>query len=158
MKKTLLTILLMSMTIALNAQKKSNKAPCPEPMKANYGRVMSPAFAKEYTDCPVIIEGEFLKREYPKNYSVPMRLSGSKKGNTWYTFQCVSIEEPSLVQITDIGDFFVIEKDNSEPIFNLKRGDRIRVAGTTMVLNVRVDGKNVVPTPFFVVQKIEVIN
>jgi len=80
-------------------------------MEANYKRVMSTTFVKEYEKCPVIITAEYFKDGYPQNYMRPPKL---KK---MYFFQCVNIgDSGTAMPVTNeiAGDYFVIDKTQAE--------------------------------------------
>lgn len=141
------------MTIALNAQKKKGKTPCPDPVEANYTKVMSSTFVKEYTDCPVIIEAEFFKGDFPKNLVKP------SKFRKMYVFQCVGIgNEGQVMPLSNevVGDFFVISKDQADAVLNLKRGDKVKFTGVTVAHSSLAGAFQV--TPYFIVEKMEVMN
>ncbi len=92
-----------------------------------YEKVMSFAFADDYTDKEVVIEGEYLKSGFIKNMKKPGKL---KK---MYFFQCLSIGGQSgAAPVTNeaCGDFFVIEKSKADMVMELKKGDKLRIKGT----------------------------
>jgi len=109
-----------------------NAQDCPELQIESYKKVMSSAFAKDYKDCPVIIEAEYLKGGYLKNYRKP------KKLKKMYFFQCISIGgETKTAAITNevSGDFFVIDKKMADKVLDLKKGQKLKITGKTFVQN-----------------------
>ena len=105
---------------------------CPEPKLENYKKVISSAFANDYKDCPVIIEGTYFKDGYAKGYRKPNKL------NKMYFFQCLSEDgNPSINPLSkdETGDFFVIEKDLADKAIDLTEGDKVRFTGTTFEQN-----------------------
>ena len=95
---------------------------CPEPVKKKYVKVTSIDFAKEYEDCPVIIEAEFFRVGYLPGFKKPNKL------RKMFYFQCVEKgEEGRPKGLTKVisGEFFVIEKEKADLIFDLKKGDNI---------------------------------
>ncbi len=126
MKRILLLSLLIFVTSFTFGQD------CPEPKEKNYNKVMSPAFAEEFENCPVTIEAEYLKEGYLKNYRKP------KKLKKMYFFQCTSVDgdtKPAAGTNEPSGDFFVIDKSLADLVLDLKKGDKIKVTGTTFTQN-----------------------
>ena len=105
---------------------------CPEPTPENYKKVTSSAFVKDFEDCPVIIEATYYKEGYAKGYRKP------KKLNNMYFFQTLSDDGvPSVNPLSqdETGDFIVVDKAMADEAIELKRGDRIRLTGTTYQQN-----------------------
>jgi hypothetical protein len=145
MKKISLSIVITILTTCLYAQTK-----CPEAKNENYKKVMSSAFAKEYEKCPVIITAEYFSEGYLKNYRKPSKIKNM------YFFQCVNIGDngkPMPVTNEISGDFFVIEKANAGDVFDLKKGDKLKLTGTTFTQNYFGTELNT----FFIVTKVEKI-
>ena len=138
------------LTVSVNAQR--GRTPCPDPVEANYNRVMSETFASEYTQCPVIITAEFFTNGFPRNFISPRRFRNK------HIFQCVNIGESGrAMPVTGemAGDYFVIDRAQAETVINLTRGDRVRLTGVTYIH--RSMAGAFIPTVFFIVQKIEVL-
>ena len=134
--------------VVLIATKIYAQAECPEPTEVEYKKVMSSAFAKEYEECPVIINAEYFNDGYLKNYRKPSKL---KK---MYFFQCISIggkAKSASLSNEMSGDFFVIDKEQADQVLKLIRGDKIKITGTTFTQKYMGTTLNV----FFVVSKIE---
>ncbi len=149
--RTLLLILLIVTAQSITYAGKK-KDPCPEPTVENYKRVMSTTFVKEYTQCPVVIEAEFFKDGFPKNLLLPARFK--KK----YLFQCVNLgDSGSALPLSGevAGDYFVIDKALADSVLNLKKGDKIRLTGVTFAHSSLAGAFQI--TPFFLVEKIEVV-
>lgn len=105
---------------------------CPEPKPENYKKVTSSAFVKDFEDCPVIIEGTYYKEGYAKGYRQP------KKLNKMYFFQTLSDDGvPSVNPLSkdETGDFIVVDKQMAVQAIELKRGDKVRLTGTTYQQN-----------------------
>jgi len=144
MKKLLILTLVFFGISTINAKK------CPKPTLQKYRKVMSSAFAKEYSSCPVIIEAQYLKEGYLTNMRKPRKL---KK---MYFFQCTSIGgDTKNAPLTNepVGDFFVIDKKKADLVLDLKKGQKIRLTGKTFVQKFFGVGLSV----FFIVSDIEVI-
>ena len=121
---------------------------CPEPKKEKYKKVMSSAFADEFKKCPVIIDAEYFREGYLKNSRKPRKL---KK---MYFFQCTAIggdTKPAGFTNEPSGDFFVIEKKLADSVLELKKGDKLRLTGTTFTQNYF----GIELSTFFIVQKVE---
>jgi hypothetical protein len=124
---------------------------CPEPKEENYKKVMSPASAKDFEKCPVIITAEYFKEGFANNTKKP------GKFKSMYVFQCVNPGDngnPAPVTNEICGDFFAIDRDNADEVLNLKKGNIIKFTGVTTSQNVW--GKE--PTTFFLVNKVEQVN
>jgi len=109
-----------------------NAQDCPEPTKEKYNKVMSSAFAEDFEKCPVMIEAEYLKEGFIKNMRKPRKI---KK---MYFFQCTSIggeTKPAGFGNELSGDYFVIDKKLADKIIDLKKGDKIKLTGTTFTQN-----------------------
>jgi hypothetical protein len=122
---------------------------CPEPKEENYKKVMSSAFAKDFEKCPVIIVAEYFADGFLKNYRKPSKI------NKMYFFQCVNVGDSgkSMPFTKDpVGDFFVIDKSNADKVFGFKRGDKLKLTGTTFTQNYWGTELNT----YFIVTKIEV--
>jgi len=153
MKKLFLLITAVVLAVSVNAQRGGTQTPCPDPIEANYNRVMSETFAREFTDCPVIIVGEFFTNGFPRNFVSPRRFRNK------HFFQVVSVGETgSAMPLTGemAGDFFVIDRERADAVLNLRRGDRIRLTGVTDIHR-PATGAGMVTNIFFVVQKIEIL-
>lgn len=127
MRNLFILFILTSLSICSFAQ--SN---CPEADSVSYKKVMSSAFAKDYEKCPVIITAEYFGEGYLKNYRKPSKLKNM------YFFQCVNIgDNGKQAPITNevAGDFFVIVKDKANDIIELKKGDKLKLTGTTFTQN-----------------------
>lgn len=127
MKKTVLLLIAIVFTITT-----SFGQDCGEPTKESYKKVTSSAFAKDYEDCPVIIEAEYFGEGYLKGYRKP------KKLKKMYFFQCVGVGEEGTKQPFQTGlsgEFFVISKDKADLVLDLKQGDKIELTGTTFTQN-----------------------
>lgn len=145
MKHFLIVIILFFGLSTVNAQD------CSEPIMQKYKKVMNSAFAKDYKDCPVIIEAEYLKEGYMKNYRKP------KKIKKMYFFQCIAIDgETKSAAITNekIGDFFVIDKKMADKVIDFEKGQKLKITGTTFTQN--YFGTEL--STFFKVQKVEKMN
>jgi len=150
-KNTLFLLLIIAVQSITFAQR--GRTPCPDPVEANYNRVMSETFAREYADCPVIIVAEFFANGFPRNFTSP------RKFRNKHLFQCVNIgESGSAMPITGemAGDFFVIDREQAETVLNLKRGDKIRLTGVTDIHR-PIGGYGAITNVFFIVQKVEVL-
>ncbi len=105
---------------------------CPKPTKEKYKKVMSSAFAKEFKDCPVIIDAVYFKEGFLNGYRKP------KKIKKMYFFQCTddtgTTKSAGLTNEVS-GDFFVINKDLADKVLDLEKGNKISVTGTTFVQN-----------------------
>ncbi|QLG46393.1 hypothetical protein [Costertonia aggregata] len=105
---------------------------CPEPKTENYKKVMSSAFAKDYKDCPVTIEGVYFKEGYANGYRKP------KKVKKMYFFQCTNSDgnnNSNALTNEESGDFFVIEKDKADTVIEFQKGDKLKITGTTFIQN-----------------------
>jgi len=105
---------------------------CPDPIKEKYLKVTSLEFAKEFENCPVTIEAEFLSTGYLSGYRKPRKL------RKMFYFQCVKVGEEGKKQgFNNVisGQFFVIEKDKADLVFNLKKGDKLELTGTSFTQN-----------------------
>lgn len=121
-----------------------------EPKNENYKKVMNPVFSENYRNCPVKIKAEFLREGYIRGYRKPKKLK--KK----VFFQCVAdngIPQETMLPGLTSGNFFVIEKEKSDVIFELKKGDKLEIVGTTFTQN--YFGKKL--NTFFIVSKINKI-
>jgi hypothetical protein len=150
--KNFIVILFMSLLVQNTTPANSKNNSCSDPVRATYSRVMNTSFVKEYTKCPVIIEAEFFKNDYPKNLLKPQKFR--KK----YIFQCVDIGSYGTAAPfsgESIGDFFVIDKQLADMVLKLKKGDKLRITGTTFAHSSLASAFQI--TPFFIVQKIEII-
>ena len=126
MKKFNLIIVLL---VSLNtfSQKCSDK-----PVSENYKKVMNSLFSKEYKKCSVKIIGEFFREGYVKGYRKPRKLKRK------IFFQCLpvgGVPKSTAYFNNSLGDFFVIDKKQSDLIFNLNKGDKIEMVGTTFTQN-----------------------
>lgn len=103
---------------------------CPTPIEQNYNKVLNNAFLKDFEKCPVIITAEFLKTGGAKMFSY------GKSVENLAMFQCVNVGgKPSAAPLSgeSIGDLFCINKENSDIIFTLKQGDKIKLTGVTVI-------------------------
>lgn len=126
MKRVLMFISLFFITTVTFGQD------CFEPTEEKYNKVMSSAFAEEFETCPVIIEAEYLKEGYVKNMRKPRKI---KK---MYYFQCTSVggEAKPVGLASDLsGDFFVVDKSMADKVLDLKKGDKLKLTGTTFTQN-----------------------
>lgn len=131
-----------------NVELKVISTDCPKPKMENYRKVLSSAFSEDFEDCPVVIEAEYLKDGYMKNWLKPKELENM------FFFQCVKINgNTKKAELTneEIGEFFVIEKDKADIIFDLQKGDKLYLTGVTHTQIYY--GKKL--SLFFVVSKIE---
>lgn len=109
---------------------------------------MSSAFSKDYEKCPVIITVEYFGEGYLKNYRKPSKIKNM------YFFQCVNVGDngkPAPMTNEMSGDFFVIDKTKANDVIELKKGDRIKLTGTTFTQNFWGTELSV----FFIVTKVE---
>ncbi|TAG52531.1 MAG: hypothetical protein EAZ27_12165 [Cytophagales bacterium] len=123
---------------------------CPEAKEESYKKVMSSAFAKDYEKCPVIITAEYFGEGYLKNYRKPSKI---KK---MYFFQCVNIGDngnPAPLTNEISGDFFVIDKTKASEVLDLKKGNKLKLTGTTFTQNYM----GIELSVFFIVTKVEII-
>jgi len=155
MKKTFLLIMAVVLTVSVNAQR--GRTPCPDPVEANYNRVMSETFAREFTDCPVIIVGEFFANGVPRGFN--SSANSPRRFRNKHFFQLVSVGgSGSAMPLTGeiAGDLFVIDREQAETVLNLNRGDRVRLTGVTVIHRPAL-GAGMVANIFFVVQEVEVL-
>jgi len=141
-------LFLIALTGLLNFTFAQNK--CPEATEENYKKVMSSAFAKDYEKCPVIIVAEYFGDGYLKNYRKPSKIKNM------YFFQCVNVgdngrQDPATNETS--GDFFVIDKSLANEVVDLKKGDKLKLTGTTFTQNYLGTNLNI----FFIVNKVEII-
>jgi hypothetical protein len=123
---------------------------CPVVKKENYKKVMSSAFAKDYEKCPVIIDAEYFKDGYLKDFKKPKKIKDK------YFFQCVNVGDAGVsTPITNeiSGDFFVIDRDQADKVLNLKKGDKLKLTGTTYTQTTFGTDINT----FFIVTNVEVV-
>lgn len=123
---------------------------CPEPAEENYKKVLSSAFAEDYKDCPVTIEGTYYKDGYANGLRKP------KKLKKMYFFQCTDSDgSTSSNPFTkeQSGNFFVIEKDKADAVLEFSPGDALKITGTTFEQNYFGTKLSV----FFIVDTIEKI-
>jgi hypothetical protein len=146
--KYFISVLILFFQITFStAQSKSS---CPIAKEEKYKKVMSSAFAKDYEKCPVIITAEYFKEGYLKDFRKPSKLK------EMYFFQCVNIgDEGTTTPGTNemAGDFYVIDKDKAEQVLDLKKGDKVKLTGTTYTQ--KVWGTEV--NTFFIVANVEII-
>ena len=142
--------LILFITVTFCAISSYSQTGCPEPKEENYKKVMSSSFAKDYEKCPVVIITEYFGEGYLKNYRKPSKLKNM------YFFQCVNIGEngkPAPVTNEVSGDFFVIDKSKVNDVIELKKGDKVKLTGTTFTQNFWGTELSV----FFIVSKVEKI-
>ena len=125
-------ILILIILVAIYTIPAYCQTDCVSPHEENYRKVMSPAFAKEYEKCPVTITAEYFTDGYLKNYRKPNKIKNM------YFFQCTNIGEiakPAPLTNEMSGDFFVIDKAKADKVLELKKGDKLKLTGTTFTQN-----------------------
>ena len=122
MKKLLFTLfLLVCITTSISAQNAEFK-------EAIYSKVFNPAFSQDYKKEPVVIIGEFFSPKAWEPYIFPSKV------RKYVMFQCVDIGSQTKsdpLSGENRGDLFCIDKENSDIIFTLKKGDKLKITGTT---------------------------
>lgn len=123
--KNFLFLMLVSLIITNSFSQDCSK----DISEEQYKKVMNLDFSEDFEKCPVIITAEFFKTGYIQGLKKPNKL---KKG---VFFQCFSEgESPSNdnpLLAGYVGDFFVINKENSDKVFDSKKGEKIKIKGTT---------------------------
>lgn len=122
MKQGIFLLLTLFFTGMANAQ-------CPEvgtPVPTS--KIMNASAAKDYTDCDIIIEASFLLPSVP-NYNHPGKF---KKG---IVFQASPIgqEDSYTGGMGQWGLFVVVPKEDSDAIYKLSKGDKLKIRGNTYV-------------------------
>jgi hypothetical protein len=103
---------------------------CPSE-EQNFRKVMTPQFAEELEECIITTRAEFIGMG-----AAGMRIPNKLKGKV--VFRCVSPgEQPEKNQLSgqDVGFFCFGTKENTELLFDLKRGDLIQLKGKVWVNN-----------------------
>jgi len=119
-----------STSTTINTPPTQTSKNCPDPIEQNYNKVLNNAFLKDFEKCPVIITAEFLKTGGAKMFSY------GKSVENLAMFQCVNVggkPSPAPLSGESIGDLFCINKENSDIIFTLKQGDKIKLTGVTVI-------------------------
>ncbi|QKX07698.1 hypothetical protein HN014_22120 (plasmid) [Aquimarina sp. TRL1] len=109
--------------IAINVNAQCNEA--------NFRKIMTPQFAKGLSECQLTTKVEFIGMG-----NAGMRVPNKLKNKI--IFRCVSPgDEPVKNQLSgqEIGYFCYVNKDNSDILFDLKKGDLIELKGKVWVNN-----------------------
>ncbi len=128
-----------------------NATDCPEPKDAPFKKVMNTAFAEDYQKCPTVIHAQFFSSERPKAWMFPAKV------NNLVVFQCVAIgEDPKSMPLSGelTGEFIAIPKDKSDLIFELKKGDKVKITGVTWIEKIGAMGSSA-QTVYFMATAIE---
>jgi hypothetical protein len=124
--KKIITIFLISAIWATTI----NSTDCPEPKEVPFQKLMNPTFAKDYQLCPIPTKAEFFSADRPKAWTYPPKVKNQ------VVFQCVAQGDqgkamPLSGEVT--GEFIVLPKDKSDLVFELKKGDKVKITGVTWV-------------------------
>jgi hypothetical protein len=92
--------------------------PC-SPADAPFAKVVNPATADEFASCAITTEAEFLSADWG------VVVGGDVEGQVKW-----SAVVPGATEATDM-KFMFVPKDKSDVIFALKKGDHVRVTGST---------------------------
>lgn len=114
--------------------------------EAPYLKVMNPSFAEEYENTETIVNAAFYSIGGWKNYIIPSKLQ------KYFLFQCndISSGPTQAPMLGEVGDVFCIDKSKADEIFSLKKGDNIKLRGTTYTHNYFGN-----KTVYFIVTEIE---
>jgi hypothetical protein len=122
---------------------------CPPPKDAPFKKVMNVSFAEDYLECPTIIHAQLFSSDRPKSWAFPSNL------NDFVIFQCIGVgEDPKAMPLSGelTGEFIAIPKNKSDLIFELNRGDKVKITGVTWIY--KIDGSNF-QTVYFMATSIE---
>lgn len=108
----------------------TNGTDCPAAKEVPFSKLMNAAFANDYQNCPVITHAEFYSPDRLKVWVYPSKI------NKQVIFQCINVgSQPKSVPLSGeaAGESIVIDKDKSDIVFNLKKGDKVKLTGVTYV-------------------------
>ena len=115
-----------------------------------YAKVVNPAYARDYIGADIITEVEFYSAGKARNEATKI-----PKGHV--VFQVIPIggsPKDAPFGGGQLGDYVFIPKDKSDIIFDLKRGDKIRLRGGTRVQKYIINGIEIIEFVATSIQKL----
>lgn len=94
------------------------------PADAPFAKVMNPATSDAYESCLVTMEAQFLSADWG------VVVGGDVEGQVKWSASVPGSDSEAGGLSTDM-KFMFIPKEKSDPVFKLKKGDRVKVTGST---------------------------
>jgi hypothetical protein len=107
----------------------SSKSTVTSGTEVSYGKVMNPAFAREYIGADIITEVEF----YANGASNTWQTKVPKKHIVFQVVQIDGTPKNSGFGGGALGDYVFVPKSQGDLIFDLQKGDKIQLRGGTRI-------------------------
>lgn len=136
----LISITALVLTSCISTKTLKATSTVPAGTEVSYSRVVNPAYATDYLDANVITEVEFYSAGKANNVATKI-----PKG--YVVFQIIPIGgSPENAPFGGglIGDYAFLPKGQSDIIFDLKKGDKIRMTGGTRVQKYYLNGIEII--------------
>jgi len=138
--RTLALFIAISLTSCITTKTIKATSSVPAGTEVSYAKVVNPAYARDYIGADIITEVEFYSAGKARNEATKI-----PKGHV--VFQVIPIGgSPKNAKFGggQLGDYVFIPKEQSDIIFDLKRGDKIQLRGGTRVQKYYLNGIEII--------------